>query len=48
MRVESQINWIYSERTHKLIDENFDMCDAYVAGMCSIINMAAAEQSEVK
>ncbi len=39
MKAEPTVNWKYSDRTHKLMDENFDMCDAYVAGMAGIIMM---------
>lgn len=35
---EPQINWKYSTRTHKLMKENFDMSDAYICGMCDIVN----------
>jgi hypothetical protein len=34
---EPQINWKYSKRTHQLMQENFDMSDAYVVGLCDII-----------
>lgn len=37
MKVEPTINWKYSPRTHKLMDENFDMCDAWVVGMAGIL-----------
>ncbi len=37
MKAEPTINWKYSPKTHKLMDENFDMCDAYVSGMAGII-----------
>ena len=37
MEREPQINWIYSKRTHKLIDENYDMADAYSVGLCDIM-----------
>lgn len=39
MKAEPTVNWKYSDRTHKLINECFDMCDAYVAGMAGIISM---------
>lgn len=39
MKAEPTINWKYSARTHKLMDENFDMCDAWVAGMAGIITL---------
>ena len=34
---EPQINWKYSKKTHKLMDENFDMSDAYVVGYADIV-----------
>jgi hypothetical protein len=34
---EPQINWKYSKRTHQLMQENFDMSDAYVVGLCDIV-----------
>jgi hypothetical protein len=34
---EPQINWKYSKTTHKLMQENFDMSDAYVVGLCDIL-----------
>jgi len=40
-KAEPKIIWKYSKTTHKLIDENFDMADAWVVGMahvCSKIN----------
>lgn len=40
-RAEPKVIWKYSKTTHKLIDENFDMADAWVVGMahvCSKIN----------
>jgi hypothetical protein len=44
MKAEPIINWKYSDRTHKLIDENFDMADAYVAGMAGIVMMIQQKQ----
>ena len=38
MKMEPTINWIYSQRTGKLVDENFDMCDAYVVGIAHIVS----------
>jgi hypothetical protein len=35
---EPQINWKYSKRTHKLMQENFDMSDAYIVGLCDIVS----------
>lgn len=37
MKAEPAINWEYSKKTHALMDENLDMCDAYVAGLCGIV-----------
>ncbi len=36
MQAEPAINWKYSSRTHKLMDENFDMCDAWVVAKAGI------------
>lgn len=45
---EPQVNWKYSKRTHKLIKENFDMSDAYICGLCDIINRKKTEKSKEK
>jgi len=45
---EPQINWKYSKRTHKLIQENFDMTDAYVCGLCDIITRRTTEKNTSK
>ncbi len=37
MELEPQINWRYSTKTRKLMDENYDQADAYVIGVCHII-----------
>lgn len=37
MELEPQINWRYSTKTRKLMDENYDMSDSYVIGVCHII-----------
>jgi hypothetical protein len=37
MKLEPQINWRYSTRTRKLMDENYDMSDSYVIGACHLI-----------
>jgi len=37
MKLEPQINWRYSTKTRKLMDENYDMSDAYVIGACHLI-----------
>ena len=37
MEKEPQINWRYSPRTRKLMDENYDMSDSYVVGACHLI-----------
>jgi len=33
---EPHIVWKYGPKTAKLVDENFDMCDAYTIGLCHI------------
>ena len=38
MKLEPQINWEYSKRTHKLKTENFDMSDSYIISMTSILS----------
>ena len=50
---EHQINWKYSKKTHKLMDENFDMSDAYVVGYADIVtrnitNKNLNKEKEVK
>lgn len=37
MKAEPKITWLYSSKTHALRDVNFDMCDAWVAGMAGIL-----------
>jgi len=37
MEQEPQINWRYSPRTRKLMDENYDMSDSYVVGACHLL-----------
>ena len=48
MTAEPQINWIYSKRTHKLINENFDMSDAYVVGMADVVTRIKEHQAQEK
>lgn len=38
MTLEPQINWRYSKKTGVLLDENFDMSDAYTVGMAYILD----------
>ena len=45
MTAEPQINWVYSKRTHKLINENFDMADAYTVGVASITHRIKEEKA---
>jgi hypothetical protein len=33
---EPHIVWKYGPKSSKLVDENFDMCDSYVIGLCHI------------
>lgn len=35
-RLEPQVNWEYGPKSHKLLDENFDSCDAYIVGRCHL------------
>lgn len=43
-RMEPQINWVYGPKSRKLVDENFDMVDAYVVGTCHLINIMNQEE----
>jgi len=45
---EPQINWVYSKKTHKLRDENFDMSDAYVVGYADIVTRQITEKNLLK
>lgn len=45
MKLEPQINWIYSKKTGKLIDENFDMADAYAVGLCGIVTRIQQQEA---
>jgi len=36
VKLEPQINWKYGTRTRKLVEENYDMVDAYVVGKCHL------------
>jgi hypothetical protein len=42
---EPQINWKYSKKTHKLMDENFDMSDAYVVGYADIVTRSITNKN---
>lgn len=42
-RMEPQINWVYGPKSRKLVDENYDMVDAYVIGTCHILNIIRQE-----
>ena len=44
MEREPQINWVYSNRTHKLSAENYDMADAYAVGLCNITARKKAQK----
>ena len=39
MEMEPLINWRYGQRSRKLLDENFDMADAYVIGIAMLITL---------
>lgn len=47
MKSEPTVNWKYSPKTHKLIDENFDMCDAWVVGMAGILMLIKQKDGKV-
>lgn len=47
-RMEPQINWKYGPKSRKLINENFDMVDAYVVGTCHIMNILQQEDLLLK
>ena len=36
--MEPQINWKYGVRSAKLLDDNYDMADAYVVGKAHVIS----------
>lgn len=36
VEMEPQINWKYGVRSRKLVEENYDMCDAYIVGKCHL------------
>ncbi|MDG1950283.1 MAG: hypothetical protein P8J32_05730 [bacterium] len=38
-KLEPHLNWKYGPRSRKLVDENFDMCDAYTVGLCHLITL---------
>lgn len=46
MKLEPTINWVYSPKTHKLIDENFDMADSYVVGIAHILTLMKSVKVE--
>lgn len=39
MQLEPQINWRYGPKSRKLLDENFDMSDAYVISLAMLITL---------
>ncbi len=45
-RMEPQINWYYGPKSRKLIDENYDMVDAYVVGTCHVLNIIKQEEMQ--
>jgi len=44
--MEPHIVWKYGPRSHKLVVENYDMCDAYTVGKCHINIMNEQKNSE--
>ena len=45
MKAEPKVIWLYSSKNHALRDVNFDMCDAWVAGMASILMLIKQKTS---
>lgn len=39
VELEPQINWKYGLKSRKLVEENYDMVDAYIAGKCHLTMM---------
>lgn len=35
--LEPHLNWRYGPKSRKLLDENFDMCDAYIVGLAHMV-----------
>lgn len=48
MKMEPQINWRYNLKTRKLLEENYDMADAYACGRAHIIIMRKQIDSQSK
>jgi len=48
MKAEPKITWLYSPKTHALQDVNFDMCDAWVAGMAGILMLIKQKNQPVQ
>lgn len=48
MKAEPKITWLYSSKNHALRDVNFDMCDAWVAGMAGIIMLINQKKAQKK
>ena len=44
VEMEPQINWKYGLRSRKLLEENFDACDAYAVGRCHLKVIKIQEQ----
>lgn len=38
-KLEPHLNWRYGPKSRKLMDENFDMSDAYTQGLCHLITL---------
>lgn len=39
MQLEPLIQWRYGPKSRKLLDENYDMADAYVIGLAMLITI---------
>lgn len=44
--LEPQIDWIYGKRSRKLIDQNFDMADAYAVGVCMLVMIEEQQENQ--
>lgn len=48
VELEPQINWKYGIKSRKLIDENYDMADSYIIGLCFIKIFKEQEKNKLK
>jgi hypothetical protein len=48
MNLEPLINWRYGPKSRKLLDENYDMADAYVIGLAMLITIDKQKGPQVE